>query len=155
MSTIACENCGAVLSDSAEKCPKCRYPTPKNQGRCRKCYTILAYSDHRYTRYSGNVVNGTTSGSSYIQHVPCTNCGEPEPLGRIAKEHPAARRFLLCLLFPPLFLFLGPQWVLRRPLWLRLLACLAIIGAAFVFDKPSKSNIDNNPALLSSPHKVK
>lgn len=159
--SIVCETekCGQVLSDAAEKCPKCRYPTPWNQERCRNCFTILAVSDHRYTAYSNYVSNGYTSSRSYVRHTPCTNCGEPEPLRRTAKENPAARRLLLCLLFPPLILLFffawGPQWIQRIPLWLRIFILFIIGGAVFAFYKSNENSTNNNPASLSSTHRTK
>lgn len=152
MSTIACENCSAVLSDAAEKCPKCRYPTPRNQGRCRKCYTILAKSEHRYKAYSNHVINGNTSSSSYIRHVPCTNCGEPEPLhqsGIAIKEY----WILLCLFFPPLFFFIGPQWARKIPVWSKIFIIIALFGANALLVWFSRSDSNNTPAPLTSAYK--
>lgn len=78
--SIKCERCGAMLSNAADKCPHCLYPTPQNQGRCRVCNTVLSVSEHRYEANSNYIIHGTTSSYTYTRHVPCTNCGEPEPL---------------------------------------------------------------------------
>lgn len=137
MTTIACESCGAILSNEAKRCPKCRYPTPKNQGRCRVCNTILAQSEHRYTAYSNRVYNGSSSSSSYIQHVPCTNCGEPEPLRLSAKAYLSSPGFLMIYaIFSITIIFM---------LWSILVSVVRPI-----FGDTAKAKTNNNFAAVSS-----
>lgn len=138
MSTIGCEQCGAVLSSSAEKCPKCRYPTPKNQGHCHVCNTVLSKSEHLYKRYSSNVINGTTSSSSYIQHVPCTNCGELEPLRQASGS--VYQLLIVIFVLPFVLLANSQKWVRSTvPWWIRLFIGLTIIiGMIILFPKINK-----------------
>jgi DNA-directed RNA polymerase subunit M/transcription elongation factor TFIIS len=86
MLNILCDNCKSSLSFNALSCPKCNYPTPKNQRKCNSCNTVLNHAQHKYKAYSNSVYNGNTSSSSYTVHIPCTNCGDPEPLSMTIQE---------------------------------------------------------------------
>lgn len=86
MRSIKCEKCSSNLSFNALNCPRCSYPTHKNQKKCNHCSTILDRARHKYKTYSNYVSNGHTSSSSRTVHIPCTNCGEPEPLSMTVQE---------------------------------------------------------------------
>lgn len=86
MATNVCGRCDSVLSSNALNCPKCNYPTPKNQAECNECNAVLDRARHKYKTASNYVYNGNTSSSSCTVHVPCTNCGEPQPLAMTIQE---------------------------------------------------------------------
>lgn len=81
---IKCRKCDAPMARSVLECPKCNYPVPKNIGHCRVCNKELAVSRHRYIDHVSyiSVVDGMGGSRSkaFIQHMPCPECGEPQPL---------------------------------------------------------------------------
>lgn len=81
---IKCRKCDAPMARSVLQCPKCNYPVPKNIGHCRVCNQELAVSRHRYIDYASyvSVVDGMGGSRSkaFIQHMPCPECGETQPL---------------------------------------------------------------------------
>ena len=78
-----CVKCNASMAKSADGCPKCGFPAPRNLAYCRTCNQVLARTRYRYRAYSAStvIINGNSvGGSSSIVHVPCPNCGEKKPL---------------------------------------------------------------------------
>lgn len=86
MALEKCVQCGHGISKQAKACPNCSTSTSAQEREravqpCRSCGTGLSRSAHKLKQAGTRIVNGDTQHYSYITDVPCTNCGDPVPLG--------------------------------------------------------------------------
>ena len=101
-----CKNCGKSISSNASRCPGCAKPTSNLAfGKCRACGQVLEHSRHRYRAYAGVVVvNGNSTSGSALIHVPCPNCGEPQPLRNFIFDTCLGKLFGIFVFIPGLLL---------------------------------------------------